>query len=90
MSDASQLALQTADLVLVSKGLKNLPLAIGMGRQTYITIQQNLFWAFFYNVIAIPLAACGWLTPALAALAMALSDVLLLINSIRLYIKKVL
>jgi P-type Cu+ transporter len=90
MSDASQLAIQTADLVLVNKGLKNLPLAMGLGRHTFMTIQQNLFWAFFYNVIAIPVAAFGFLTPALAALAMALSDILLLFNSIRLYIKKVL
>jgi len=89
MSDASQVAVQTADVVLVGNGLKNLPLAMGLGKHTFITIQQNLFWAFFYNVLAIPLAALGFLTPAVAALAMALSDVVLLFNSIRLYVKKV-
>ena len=74
----------------MNQGLKNLPLALGMGKHTYITIKENLFWAFFYNIVAIPIAAIGWLTPTLAALAMGLSDVVLGINSIRLFVKKVL
>jgi P-type Cu+ transporter len=90
MSDASQIAMQTADVVLMNSGLKKLPLAIELGSNTYLTIQQNLFWAFFYNVLAIPVAAFGFLTPAVAAGAMALSDVVLLINSSRLFIKKLL
>jgi Cu+-exporting ATPase len=89
MSDASHIAIQTADVVLMNNGIKNLPLSLGMGRHTFITIRQNLFWAFFYNVIAIPLAAFGLLTPIIGALAMALSDVVLIINSIRLFVKKV-
>ena len=89
MSDASQLAMQTADVVLTNHGLKHLPSALGLGRHTFITIKQNLFWAFFYNIIAIPVAAFGLLTPALAALAMGLSDVVLAINSVRLFVKKV-
>ncbi|MBS1597462.1 MAG: cadmium-translocating P-type ATPase [Bacteroidetes bacterium] len=89
MSDASHIAIQTADVVLMNKGLKNLPVSLNLGRNVFLTIQQNLFWAFFYNVIAIPVAAFGLLTPAVGALVMALSDVVLVINSLRLYVKKV-
>ncbi len=88
MSDASQLAMQTADVVLMNRGLEHLPDALSLGRHTFSTIRGNLFWAFFYNVIAIPVAAFGLLTPALAALVMGLSDVVLVFNSLRLYIKK--
>lgn len=90
MSDASQITVQTADVVLMNSGLKKLPLAIQLGSQTHLTIRQNLFWAFFYNVIAIPIAAFGLLTPGIAAAAMAFSDVVLLFNSTRLFIKKLL
>ncbi len=89
MSDASQLAMQTADVVLMNRGLQQLPAALGLGRHTFATIRGNLFWAFFYNIIAIPVAALGLLTPAVAALVMGLSDVILVINSLRLYVKKV-
>jgi P-type Cu+ transporter len=89
LSDASQVAMQTADVVLMNNGLAQLPLAIGLGKHTYITIKQNLFWAFIYNLIAIPVAAFGFLNPAIAALTMGLSDVILAINSVRLFIKKV-
>jgi Cu+-exporting ATPase len=88
MSDASHLAVQTADVVLMNQGLRHLPAALQLGRQTFATIRSNLFWAFFYNVIAIPVAAFGWLTPAVAALAMGFSDVVLAANSLRLYVKK--
>jgi P-type Cu+ transporter len=64
-------------------------MALGLGRHTYTTIKQNLFWAFFYNIIAIPIAAFGFLVPGFAALAMGLSDVVLAINSVRLFVKKV-
>jgi Cu+-exporting ATPase len=73
----------------MSQGIRKLPLALGLGRHTYITIKQNLFWAFFYNVIAIPIAAFGYLTPTFGALVMGLSDVVLAINSVKLFIKKV-
>lgn len=88
MSDASQLAVQTADVVLMNSGLQQLPAALQLGRQTFSTIKGNLFWAFAYNVVAIPVAAFGLLTPALAALVMGLSDVVLAANSLRLYVKK--
>jgi P-type Cu+ transporter len=90
MSDASQIAMQTADVVLMNSGLKKLPLAMQLGAHTFLTIRQNLFWAFFYNVLAIPIAAFGLLTPGLAAAAMAFSDVVLLFNSSRLFVKKLL
>jgi Cu+-exporting ATPase len=89
MSDATQIAMQTAQVVLMNNGLKNLPTALGLGKHTYITIKQNLFWAFAYNIIAIPVAALGFLTPNISALAMGLSDVVLAINSVRLFVKKV-
>jgi Cu+-exporting ATPase len=89
LSDASQLAMQTAQVVLMNNGLKQLPLALGLGKHTFITIRQNLFWAFAYNIVAIPIAALGLLKPGFAALVMGLSDVVLAINSGRLYVKKV-
>jgi Cu+-exporting ATPase len=89
LSDASQIAIQTADVVLMNHGLKNLPLSLGLGKHTFITIKQNLFWAFCYNVVAIPVAALGFLNPMFGALAMGLSDVVLGINSGRLFVKKV-
>ncbi len=89
LSDASQLAMQSAQVVLMNHGLKNLPAALGLGKHTYLTIKQNLFWAFFYNIVAIPVAAFGFLTPTFGALVMGLSDVVLAVNSVRLFIKKV-
>ena len=88
MSDASHLAMETADVVLMGHGLSRLPAALELGRYTFSTIRGNLFWAFFYNVIAIPVAAAGGLTPGVAALAMGFSDVVLAANSLRLYSKK--
>ena len=89
MSDATQLAMQSAQVVLMNKGIQHLPLALGLGKHTFITIQQNLFWAFIYNIVAIPIAAMGLLHPGIAALAMGFSDVVLAVNSIRLNYKKV-
>ncbi|MGC4101491.1 heavy metal translocating P-type ATPase [Ferruginibacter sp.] len=89
ISDASQLAMQTAQVVLTNNGIKHLPLALGLGRYTFLTIKGNLFWAFIYNIVAIPIAAIGLLHPGVAALAMGFSDVVLAINSIRLNYRKV-
>jgi len=86
---ASQLAMQTAQVVLTNNGIKHLPLALGLGKHTFYTIRGNLFWAFIYNVVAIPIAAMGFLHPGIAALAMGFSDVVLAINSIRLNYRKV-
>lgn len=89
MSEASQMAMQSAQVVLMNSGLKKLPMALGLGRNTYTTIKQNLFWAFAYNIVAIPVAALGFLSPAFGALVMGLSDVVLAINSGRLFVKNV-
>lgn len=92
MSDASQLAMQSASVVLMNSGLNKLQMALGLGKHTYLTIKQNLFWAFAYNIVAIPIAAIGLLGhygPTYGALIMALSDVVLAINSVRLFVKKV-
>ncbi len=89
LSEASQVAMQSAQVVLMNHGLKNLPFSLALGRHTYLTIKQNLFWAFFYNIIAIPVAAFGYLSPAIGALVMGMSDVVLAINSVRLNYKRV-
>jgi Cu+-exporting ATPase len=89
MSEASQIAMQTAQVVLMGSGLDKLPMSLGLGKHTYITIKQNLFWAFAYNIVAIPVAALGFLSPTFGALVMGLSDVVLAINSGRLFVKKV-
>jgi Cu+-exporting ATPase len=89
LSDASQVAMQSAQVVLMNHGLRHLPLALGLGKHTYQTIKGNLFWAFAYNIIAIPVAAFGFLSPTFGALVMGLSDVVLAINSIWLNWKKV-
>jgi len=89
LSDASHVAMQTADVVLMNNALDKLNLSLGLGKHTYLTIKQNLFWAFIYNIVAIPVAAFGVLTPTFGALVMGLSDVVLAINSARLYVKKV-
>lgn len=89
LSEATQVAMQSAQVVLMNHGLKHLPLSLGLGKHTYITIKQNLFWAFAYNIIAIPVAACGFLSPTFGALVMGLSDVVLGVNSVRLNWKRV-
>lgn len=89
ISEASQVAVQTADVVLMNNGLSQLNLSLGLGKHTYRTIRQNLFWAFIYNIVAIPVAAFGLLTPTFGALVMGMSDVVLAVNSVRLYVKKV-
>lgn len=89
MSEATELAVQNAQVILMSGGLKHLPLSLGLGKYTYHTIKTNLFWAFIYNIIAIPVAAFGFLTPNFGALAMGFSDVVLAINSTWLFFRKV-
>ncbi|MBA4138933.1 MAG: cadmium-translocating P-type ATPase [Segetibacter sp.] len=88
LSKASQLAIQSASVVLMDGGLKKLPKAMQLGKHTYGTIKGNLFWAFIYNIIAIPVAAIGLLTPTAGALIMGLSDVVLAGNSLWLNWKK--
>ena len=72
----------------MSNGLQKLPTAMLLGKHTYGTIKSNLFWAFFYNIVAIPIAAVGLLTPTAGALVMGLSDIVLAANSLWLKWKK--
>lgn len=88
LGNASQVAIQSAKVVLLNNDLKSIITLLRIGKHTLLTIKQNLFWAFFYNIFAIPLAALGFLSPMLAALAMACSDVVVIGNSIRLKYKK--
>ncbi len=88
MSDATQVAVKSADVVLLKGNLELLSKAFSSTRTTIRTIKENLFWAFFYNVAAIPLAMVGLLTPIVAAGAMALSDVIVVLNSLRLKKRK--
>ena len=91
LSNASHIAIQSAQVILMNQGLKNLPMSLGLGRRTYETIKENLTWAFSYNIIAIPVAALGLLGtwgPTYGALIMGLSDVVLALNSLRLFKKK--
>jgi P-type Cu+ transporter len=84
MSDATQVAVKSAEVVLLKGDLNLLVKTFGLARATQRTIKENLFWAFFYNVMAIPLAVMGLLSPMVAAGAMALSDVIVVFNSLRL------
>ena len=88
LSDATKVAMQSADVVLLNGDLSKLPTAIKISRETVRTIRQNLFWAFFYNILMIPFAAFGLLNPMIAAFAMAFSDVIVIGNSIRLKSRK--
>jgi len=87
MSNASQIAIQSAEVVLLKNELEVIDYMLRIGKHTLLTIKQNLFWAFFYNVVAIPIAAFGFLNPMVGALTMAFSDVIVIGNSIRLKTK---
>ncbi len=89
LSNASQAAIQSAQIVLLNGNLEHLPKALSIARHTVLTIKQNLFWAFSYNLIAIPIAALGFLNPMWGALFMAFSDVVVIGNSIRLRKKRI-
>jgi P-type Cu+ transporter len=87
--DATDVSINTAQVVLLgTNGIDKLAETLHLSRLTYKTIKQNLFWAFFYNVLAIPVAAFGFLSPIIATATMGLSDIVVIGNSILLKVKK--
>lgn len=88
MNGASQIAIQSARVVLLNTDLGTVVKFLQISRHTLLTIKQNLFWAFAYNIVAIPVAALGFLNPMMGAFTMAFSDVVVIGNSLRLKRKK--
>jgi len=82
MGDSTSVSIQAADIVLLNSSLSKLKEALGVSQLTLKTIKQNLFWAFGYNIIAIPLAIVGLVSPMWAALFMGMSDVVIIGNSL--------
>ncbi len=84
VSRASDIAREAADIILLKSEIEAVPESLGLARATLRTIKQNLFWAFFYNAIGVPLAALGFMSPILCAAAMGLSDLVVIGNALRL------
>jgi Cu+-exporting ATPase len=84
LSSGTDLAKEVASITLLHGDLRQLMLALKMSHQVMRIIKQNLFAAFFYNTVSIPIAALGLLNPMVAGLAMAMSSVSVVLNSLRL------
>ncbi len=84
VSRASDVAREAADIILLKSEIEAVPEALGLARATLRTIKQNLFWAFFYNALGVPLAAMGFISPIFCAAAMGVSDLVVIGNALRL------
>ena len=84
VSRASDIAREAADIILLKSEIEAVPEALGLARATLRTIRQNLFWAFFYNALGVPLAALGFISPIFCAAAMGFSDLIVIGNALRL------
>ena len=84
----TDLAIDNADIVITKSGISKIVDAIKISKLTFSVIKQNLFWAFFYNIIAIPMAMMGFLHPAIAEAAMAFSSITVILNSSKINLKK--
>ena len=84
VSRASDVAREAADIILLKSEIEAVPESLGLARATLRTIKQNLFWAFFYNCVGVPLAALGFMSPVLCAAAMGFSDLIVIGNALRL------
>lgn len=82
MGGGTDVAMQAAGITLMRGDPRLVPAALDISRKTYAKIRQNLFWAFIYNLVGIPLAALGYLNPVLAGAAMALSSVSVVSNAL--------
>ena len=82
MGTGTDIAMETAGVTLMRPNPGLVPAAISVSRATWNKIRQNLFWAFFYNIIGIPIAAAGYLSPTIAGAAMAFSSVSVVSNSL--------
>ena len=81
IGSGADVAKEAGDLLLLGNDLRDVVTAIGLSQATMTKIRQNLFWAFIYNGLGVPIAALGWLNPMLAGAAMALSSLSVIVNS---------
>jgi Cu2+-exporting ATPase len=84
MGSGTQLAHASADMVILSERLENLATGVAAARKTRGIIRENLLWALLYNLLAVPLAAAGWVTPWMAAIGMSASSLVVVLNALRL------
>jgi Cu+-exporting ATPase len=89
LSSASDIAMNSSQVLLTGGTIAALPAAIRLSRLTVSTIKQNLFWALIYNVLAVPLAASGLISPLTGALLMTMSDLVIVGNSLRIKFRSI-